>query len=137
MERIIDLRKPNLREAEVGTTVITSGGHKWQLTERKDGKESWMDLQTNLTWLDKEDGNFNHYEAMEKFGDKIPTKEMWEEAEKHNVREVLPNMDYWFWSSSVHPDYSDYAYVLNGYNGDIYDYYRSDYSSYSAVRCVR
>ena len=43
----------------------------------------------------------------------------------------------WFWSSSVHADYSDYAYLLDGYNGDFYYDYRSyDYLNV-AVHCVR
>jgi hypothetical protein len=45
--------------------------------------------------------------------------------------------DYWFWSSSVHPDYSNFADGLNGYNGGV-DYYDRSYDDdYSAVRCVR
>jgi len=43
----------------------------------------------------------------------------------------------WFWSSSVHPDYSVYAYVINGVNGVI-DYVSRSYDyDYGAVRCVQ
>lgn len=42
-----------------------------------------------------------------------------------------------FWSSSVHPDYPDYAFLLDGYDGGFY-YNSSSYNSYFiAVRCVR
>lgn len=45
--------------------------------------------------------------------------------------------DYWFWSSSVHPDDSIFAYDLNGVSGDV-DYFRRRSHYYvSAVRCVR
>lgn len=40
----------------------------------------------------------------------------------------------WFWSSSVHPDRSYYAYYLNGHFGVIVSAYRDDDGG--AVRCV-
>lgn len=44
--------------------------------------------------------------------------------------------NYFFWSSSVHPVYSDYAYGLYGYDGDfVYDSRHISYA-YCAVRCV-
>ena len=43
----------------------------------------------------------------------------------------------WFWSSSVHPDYSNVAYVLYGYYGFIDGDDRSSGYVSSAVRCVR
>ena len=43
----------------------------------------------------------------------------------------------WFWSSSVHPDDSLDAYVLNGFNGYIYYGDRSDDYYVYAVRCVQ
>lgn len=47
--------------------------------------------------------------------------------------------NYWFWSSSVHPGnyFNNMAYLLNGYNGAIDYYVRSDvyYVSF-AVRCA-
>lgn len=45
--------------------------------------------------------------------------------------------NYWFWSSSVHPDDSDYAYYLYGDDGHVYYGYRSSDVVISAVRCVR
>jgi hypothetical protein len=49
--------------------------------------------------------------------------------------QVLPNLNYWFWSSSVHPEYSYYAYFFNGRTGFI-GYISRDYADDSAVRCV-
>lgn len=45
--------------------------------------------------------------------------------------------NYFFWSSSVHPDSSNYAYALYGVSGHIYDPSRSYSDYFSAVRCVR
>ena len=42
----------------------------------------------------------------------------------------------WFWSSSVHPDDSDFAYVLNGIYGDVY-YVDRSFDFNNAVRCVQ
>ena len=44
---------------------------------------------------------------------------------------------YWFWSSSVHPDYTFSAYVLNGNNGDVGLDVSSYINDFNAVRCVR
>jgi len=44
--------------------------------------------------------------------------------------------NYSFWSSSVHPYSSNFAYYLYGYDGVIYFDYRS-YDDLNAVRCVR
>ena len=44
--------------------------------------------------------------------------------------------NYWFWSSLVHPYYSYNAYDLDGYNGGIGNYNRSN-DDLIAVRCVR
>ena len=58
--------------------------------------------------------------------------------------QVLPNLyrtadglsvGNYFWSSSVHPDFSYEAYYFVGRSGVIYNYYRSFYSNV-AVRCV-
>lgn len=43
----------------------------------------------------------------------------------------------WFWSSSVRPVYSGYAYGLSGLNGGLYYYYRSHYDDDNAVRCMQ
>jgi hypothetical protein len=44
---------------------------------------------------------------------------------------------YWFWSSSVHPDFSNNAYLLSGFGGGFQYYNRSDYDGVAEVRCVR
>lgn len=137
----IDLRKPDLRKTLLGTVVITTTGHEFELIALKNGKESWRDLTSGLIWHDIEDDKITHYEAMEKFpqtADKrLPTIEEFEGAEKHGFREVLPNINYWFWSASFGPNYraygTDYARGFNGYDGSSYYFIRGDQVS---VRCI-
>ena len=132
--KTIDLRTSDLRKVPVGTTVITSKGFKFKLVSRKKGKESWKDLTSKLTWHDAEDEKYRHYQAQEKFGNGFPTKEEFEVAESHGFREVVPNMaNKWFWSSSVDPYSTYYAFGFGGDDGDIYYDFR--FFNYS-VRCV-
>ena len=123
---------------EPNTLVQSASGHEWKFIEYYDGdKEKWMDVQTGLIWYDVEDGTINHHKAIELFNaddKRLPTKEEWLEAEKHEIRFVLPNFSNgWFWSSSAHPDYSSVAYVFFGRNGYIGYDYRDNYVS---VRCI-
>jgi hypothetical protein len=53
----------------------------------------------------------------------------------HRPAGYLGNL--WFWSSSVHPDDSDYAYELSGYGGYVTDAHRSSDGEDGAVRCMR
>ena len=128
-----NLRILVLRKVCIGHIVTTSKGFSFQLVSRKDKKESWLDLTSKLTWHDREDLTYTHYKAVEKFGDNLPTIEEFKLAELHGFREILPNMQYWFWSASLSPDYSGSAQDFYGYNGDSYSYYR--YYDLS-VRCV-
>lgn len=133
----IDLTKSDLRNAEVGTIVKTTKGFEFQLVQKENPKEYWKDLSTGLTWGPKEEGTYNHHEALAKFGDKLPTKEQFEVAEAHGIREVLSDMEGgWFWSSSVFPGYSVFAYVFYGGNGHVAVGNRSVDYSYGAARCV-
>ena len=49
--------------------------------------------------------------------------------------QVLPNLNHWFWSSSVHPDFSNFAYDFSGRTGD-FGYDGRVYADVNAVRCV-
>jgi len=123
---------------EPNTLVHSVSGHRWKFIEYYDGdKEKWMDVQTGLVWCDVEDDTMTHYKAIELFNTddkRLPTKEEWEEAEKHEIRFVLPNFNNkWFWSSSVHPDYSYYAYIFDGRGGDfVFD----RFNGWVSVRCI-
>lgn len=135
MNKTIDLRQPkhDFRTVAVGTIVITSAGFKFKLMARKKGKESWKDISTKLTWHDREDEIYTHYKAVEKFGGSLPTIQEFQEAEKHGFREVLPNMNYCFWSASVVSTNRNSAWYFYSYNGIVYS--SNHYTSYP-VRCV-
>ena len=128
----IDLRKPDLKAVEIGTVVITTKSFEFERVEK-----GWMDLETKLTWFYPEPGRLNQHKAMEKYNSpskRLPTKEEFEDAEKHGFREVLEIDSGLFWSSSGYPNNSDYGFVFNGYYGDIDYYYRSNIND--AAVCV-
>ena len=117
------------------------------VTRTKDFKEVHKETKTGLLWGDRLPSTMNHYNAekvckadlaeVAKISEvtwRLPSKEEYEEAEKNGIRKALPNMNYWFWSSSVHRSYSDGAWLFNGGFGLTYVDYRNsdDYS----VRCV-
>lgn len=132
---MIDLAKPDLTKVEIGTLVMTTKGFVWKLLTVSELGQSWLDETSGLTWFPKENGTFNHYQAVEQFQSSFPTKEEFEKAEEHGIREIFNDFqNEWFWSASVHPSFSYYAYFFNGSNGDIDYYYRYDY--YVSVRCV-
>lgn len=131
---VIDLRKPNLKELSVGTVVITSKGFNFELTQFVKGKQYWKDLSTGLVWLPKEEEKFSWDAAVAKFNTSLPTIEEFELAEEHGFREVVSDMDGWFWSASLNPTVTDYARGFNGYDG--YSYYGYGRDSGYSVRCV-
>ena len=131
-ERIKNCRKTNGNYALVART--------------KEGHEVHKDLVSGLIWSDRLINTMSHYHAQkvcesdlnEVAGLKntfwrLPSIEEYDEAEKNGIRKALPNMNYWFWSSSVHRSNSYGAWLFYGGNGFTYYYNRND--DYS-VRCV-
>ncbi len=121
------------------------------VTRSKDFKEVHKEVSTGLFWSDRLPKTMNHYSAEKACNSslkevagisgvtwRLPSKEEYEQAEKNGIRKALPNMSYWFWSSSVHRNNSDYAWLFNGYDGFVDYYYRSDGNDYDyySVRCV-
>lgn len=133
---MIDLTKPDLRKIPIGERVKTAKGFVWQLKERDGDKETWLDETTKITWHDPKVSGINHYQAIEMFQDKLPTKEEFEVAEEHGVREVMDLREKNLWSSSVHPKYADGAFSFYGSNGHIGNIARSNGSSDDAALCV-
>jgi len=129
-----NLRILILRNVCVGHVVTTSKGFQFKLVSRDSGKESWLDIASGLTWHDREDESYTHHKAVEKFGDSLPTIEEYRIAEKHGFREILPNMDHWFWSSSLYPSNADYAQDFVGTYGS--SGYGVRDSNFYSVRCV-
>lgn len=114
----------------------TSDGYEW--TELQTGY--WRDESTGLIW-GPVIGEFTFDEAQKKASEiealllkwTVPTRKEWLMAEIHDVREVLPDIERLFWSSSPDPTYPYLAYVFYGDDGSgAYDYGR--YGTLS-VRC--
>ncbi len=118
----VDLRKKiGLRELPVGSIVITSKGFSFELANKIGNKETWKDLDSKLVWYPKEEDIFTHYQAVEKFNSKskrLPTIKEFEEAESHGFREVLSDLNHWFWSASLYPSDTDFARGFYGNYGD-------------------
>jgi hypothetical protein len=137
----IDILFEDPRDVPIGTTATTSKGFKFTLLKRDEsGKELWKDETSGLIWFDKENKNYNHRDAMKEFNSeskRLPTIEEFKEAEKHGFREVLPNINnYWFWSASVNPSFVYSAFVFfGGICGDIVIGVRYD-NYINAVLCV-
>lgn len=137
----IDLRISDLRNLKPGIEVISQKGFAFTfLGKTEQGKEIWLDQTSGLKWFEDDNGEgLNWYQSMEKFNSpekRLPSKEEFELAEKHGFRDVLPKIEGYRWSSSVHPYYAAYAYGFNGSYGGI-DYGNRD-SSYvnAAALCV-
>lgn len=134
MTSVIYLSKSNLRKALVGTVVVTSKDYAFELFNRDNGKEAWVDRETGLVWYAKEELTYTHYQAVEKFGNRLPTIEEFKEAEKHGIMEVMPDFEgYYFWSSSLNPTDSDFARGFGG-SGDSSSLGYRGYDD--SVRCV-
>jgi hypothetical protein len=116
------------------------------VSRTKEGKEVHKDLLTGLIWSDRLQNVMTHYSAenachsllseVAKIGSvtwRLPNIEEYKEAEKNGIRKALPNMNYWFWSSSVHRSYSNVAWVFLGGDGNTDLGNRNFYGS---VRCV-
>lgn len=129
--KIIDL---SFKDLKIGDVVKTKEGFTWVVYKKIRKKVYWLDKISGLVWHPVENEKYNHCDAIKKFADKLPTKEEWEEAEKHGIREVSCMKNMFLWSGSVHPNYSDIAYDFSGYSGCIG--YDSRYHSSISVRCV-
>jgi hypothetical protein len=130
------------------SSQITSQKGGFVLVARsKDFKEVYKEVSTDLLWSDR-----LSYEMSHENGEKacmallteaagisdsnwrLPTIKEFSEAERNGIRNALPNMNYWFWSSTIHRYYPTEAYLFFGNSGqtDNYHYRKSDRS----VRCV-
>lgn len=127
----------------------------YQLTSEKEGfvlvtrsmdfKEVHKELSTGLLWSDRLPSTMNHYRAekackadlKEVAGVsgvtwRLPSLEEYSEAEKSGLRQALPKMNYWFWTSSVQGSFSS---LFRGDQGISYDWV-DRYDDYFSVRCV-
>lgn len=127
----------------------------YQLTSENEGfilvtrlnnfKEVYKETKTGLLWSDRLLNKMNRYNAqkvckadLEEFADlsnvkwRLPSIDEYHEAQKNGISKELPNMNHWFWSSSVHRSHSKDAWLFNGVNGHSISLYRG----YHSVRCV-
>lgn len=96
---------------------------------KQDGKIiSAKDDLTGITWFALDDEKtYTFDEAVAKYGDKLPTKEEFEEAESHGIREVMSDFKCkWFWSSSVISTNRNLSWVFGGTYGNVSSNYRSN-----------
>lgn len=106
---------------------------------------SWQDEETGLIWSSAFRDRMNWDQACEacrRQGGRLPSRaelERWVSHLGRNENRLLnplfPRDTRWFWSSSVHPDVSDYAYGMYGDSG--YVGYYDPRNDGKAVRCVR
>jgi len=117
------------------------------VTRTKMGNEVHKDIKTGLLWGDRLSSSpMEHYAAekackanldeVAKISEvtwRLPSREECDEAGQNGIRKALPNMNYHFWSSSVHRFYPDEAWDFSGYYGSSINFPRSNHFS---VRCV-
>lgn len=126
---VIDLRKPNLFKAKVGTIVITSKGCKF--TKQKNS--SWKDNISGLVWRDIEAKTYTYDDALAEFGDRLPTKDEIKVGIEHGMLEVIRNPEKSFWSASVFSSDRELAWIFYGGYGNVSGDTRN---SVYVVRCV-
>ena len=118
------------------------------VTRSKDFKEVHMEVSSGLLWSDRLPLRMNQLTAeqickvaeFKEFGGiegktwRLPSIDEYREAMKNGSRNVLPNTNHWFWSSSVrHLRYDSYAWLFNGFTGS----FLSDVvTTHLSVRCV-
>lgn len=128
----------------------------YQLTSKKEGfvlvtrskefKEVHREVSTGLLWSDRLPLTMNHTNAREACKEdlkevagitgvswRLPSIDEYKEAEKNGIRKALPNMNYWFWSSSMYLHYSYFRWLFMGKEGSTDGY---PVSSRESVRCV-
>jgi hypothetical protein len=117
------------------------------VTRSKDFKEVHKEVSTGLLWSDRLRFPMDHFRAekacnadLEEVAGisgvtwRLPSIDEYQEAEKNGIRRVLPNMRYWFWSSSVHSINSSNAWLFMGVDGNTSSVDRGNF--YVSVRCV-
>ncbi len=119
----------HLLKVRMNYEITTSTGYVWTAVP-----EGWKDESTKLTWkYEDEEGTYTFDDAVSRFGESLPTKEEWEEAEKHGIREVLELEGKRLWSASVNSSYRNYSWFFFGTYGRVNSNSRS---SNLWARCV-
>jgi hypothetical protein len=123
----------------------SSKGNFVLVSRSKDFKEVHKDTKSGLLWSDRLASKMTHYDAQKackadlkevagvQGSWRLPSIDEYNTAESNGVSSALPNMNYWFWSSSVHQSDAKFAWVFGGDDGVVFDGFRYDDVS---VRCV-
>lgn len=138
----ISMITQNLRAVPIGSVVESKTGHWFQLVSRVKDKESWKDLETNITWHDREKNWVPAYIAMKNYSNKLPTIEELDVAIKHGIAEILPNFlrptgaynPLWTASIVASPDGDDFSYYSYDERGPHIHF--AHYNTRCWVRCV-
>lgn len=112
----------------------------------KDFQEIRKDTKTGLLWSERYSHRMTHLAAeivcntglkdktkIPGVSWRLPKLSEFEKAYKNGIRKALPNMNNWFWSSSV-TESADYKFIYSGFDADTYDAHKL-YDRYS-VQCV-
>ena len=141
----------DLRKARVGTKIETKKGFSFSLFFRsQDGHEIWKDETSGILWSDRISKRIRRLGAEKLCSEKIAGENFVEKehlnelpglddfllAEKHGMREVLPNIqDSYYWIRSSVPDAPNIGHVFSGNLGKpILIVYRS--INFENVRCI-
>lgn len=121
------------QNSQLGTRCQTSTGAVFVRVDY-----GWKDTETKgKVWYDDMAKNLNQYSSKKLCSDKgqaLPSKEDFQIAESHGFREILKDMkNRWFWSSSIYPYYTAFAYGFYGSDGNFDDDARY---SLGFARCV-
>jgi hypothetical protein len=103
------------------------------VTRSKKFKEVHKELDSGLLWGDRLSSKMSHSEAIKACKSsldevanisgvtwRLPSKSEYQEANKNGIIKALPNMSYWFWSSSVHRYYPNNAWLFWGLSKERY-----------------
>lgn len=112
-------------------------------------KEVYKDSTSGFLWGDRLPSVMSYYDAeeackasLEEVGRisevtwRLPSIEEYRKANFNGITAHLPNMRHAFWSSSLHPSYSDVAWLFYGYDGYTDSFGDRNYNDYVSVRCV-
>ena len=131
-------------------TKKMANGTQWTLvTVTKSGNSVWRDDDSGKIWSDRLNRIYTQYTAAEacvstksldargnliSLAWTLPSNDDFMTAESHGIRNALPHMRYFFWSTSIYPINGRlWAGLFCGGNGSLGYEYRYLYDS---VRCV-
>jgi hypothetical protein len=162
----LDGNRPCGQEGSVDERILDcsfqEGSQKGQfflVTRSINGIEVYRDVASGLIWSDRMAKNYrfhspalsicsnlnsrpNHSGVIPFLGIpdltwRLPSADDFLQAEKNNIRQELPDMNHYFWTSTIYPTNPYYAYVFSS-SGELTTYQRElrDNIYQLSVRCV-